>query len=684
MSDSSETPTIKNRFLSLCRNLESFRPGEAIDAWRDEFGDEGSESYLRSLISDDPRIVSLSGEDYVSIPARFEGAEFRIFPIGPELEQQFLLLGHRVLPFVSRKRSANDITLVDVDGNKLSRSVRKMEWDTVKRFNALAPPEYQVETEENAIADVRDRLLEQQKSTNDDATFPGLGGPSRPDYDTIRYRMDLELSENALPVRVYDAPELSPDTKSLLARVEDYESGIISVRSSHVDELKKQRDAEQFSTKVVETINEQHRYDSNVEPLIQKTLLRNPSLMNAPNAHWVQSVLDSDQLRVVGIGVDPIIEPEDAPSENSRKQMRKNFGMKMMYGHLLDQYRDQPEELVQNALDAWRRRAEDMPGYFWAIQKLGDACQEPLMKQLRESDDETMGFFQTALQQCWTDSLGKSLRMIAQDDRVSDPGRLVAVSLLIDHGTDSDREFATKLLRTSNLGEEFGINVELEDLEPEEFAVHNKKTRLDLLNAPVDETRELLQRMDLFSSPAAFFPGTALVYARNKEKRELGADLIVQSSHYGSGRFINDLSNLPLAGLQRLSNRPVPVKNEGKTSLGIITDLLRTSPESEDETVAAGLANFGDWNHGFLVIFGPDDGVIHAEFECIPNPVEDAEELVGMLVPDLASFEFERIDQEELRAELISAEHRTLSGASSLPDAYKFAKPLLYLPTSDD
>jgi len=680
MSSDASSRTIKDRLIDLCRELESFRLEEAIASWRDRYGDEGTETYMKTVIRDANELISLNDTTYVAVPSLFDGAEFRIFLIPPERQNLFLLFGHRVIPFVPADRTSGSLTVLGPDGDPLDTSIRTLEWDLIKRFNTAAPARYQVASEGGEIAAAREQLLEQNASVRNGDDSPLFGTPSEPDYDEIRYRLDMELSEQSLDVRVVELPFDNLRDQSLLARVEDYREGVISVRPDHVDDLLEQRDADRMEDAVFETMTGQSLLKQEVEPLIERTFAEFPDLMDAPGSHWVHPILDSDRLEIRGLGVDPVIHRTDVDHERDEQEMFLEFGMEMMFGHLVDEYEEAPRALVEEAQNAWERDDDELPGYIWAIEQLGTTCHEALLDLLRSGDEETSAFVNAALENSWDTSLEKPLRFVASDERVAAEARMIALSLLMEHGSDDSQEFAARTMQSTDLLEQMDVSVKYDDLAPEEFVLHNKDARENFLHAPLGEAEQLIHQLGIASSPAAFFAGTTLVYSGNRDKRQLGADLIVQSGHAGSDTFLNELSDHPLSGLRQLSSRPVPVREEDAPSVGTLSRLGITAHDARGGRISAGLADFGEWTHGFVLIHEQEAGLIDASFEVIPTEVEDLEELIEILVPGLGSPHLFPIDRDGLREELLEAERRTLSGPNALPDEFKFAKPLLYLP----
>lgn len=652
-----------SRRLSVSDVYEQLEETENIDKDKEDVFTLLENQCLKSK-----RLIRISPGEYAIAENLFHGARFPVSLLSWEARENVLLLGHRAIPYYSPALTPADVTLLDEDGKEIPTVEKQISWEILKRFNVGASPRYQVEPVEFDLKERIQSLPEQEQGRR-----PSLQR-SHPGEDLVpsAYHLNLELSEKQLTVPAYDLPWRG--TNSFHVIVKSYEEGVLKMRPGEMTEDQAMEHAEKMEEALVSIlpdISTRKPY-----PVLRQTMAKNPELASRVGMHWVHVVLQSDQLRLSGACVQP--ELRLVQEEERQEETIENLAMEIHYGELLEDYESTPVKLVEDAFEARMEGDDEFPGYMWAIQSKGADCHPPLLEMMKEGGEQKLSFVATALEATWSEDLEDQLKLLVTDERLSDETRNVAMYLLMECGSEDARRFAARAAEDARVEQK-----EVTTEEALEAYIHTPDELSGLVFSGQPGIEHMIQDLKETTAPELIFIGAPLLYSEQKNHRELGRELLMESRVPSAKKFIQGFKENPVDAIKRMSGTPFPVDSSGmRADPGRVENAFMTPRDGSGDQILGIRAQVGSFHHILLAVMGEKNGMHEAEYAVFEREDLPVEEQVQRIFPGW-NMNLYPVPLSYLRPHFLSTEHRDLDQGGILPTDYMLAKILLYLPDED-
>lgn len=658
-----------DKFLTFCRRYEGdFEASDAVRDYLDQHPDADvtDEDATKSL-DNSSRFYQRSDGTYESISSIFEGSIFFINPLPVERQNNFLLLGHRAVPYYSSELTNDQLELRDDFGDRLTTSPRELPWHVIKKYNLGAPFQHQVQPNELDISEVCRDFVDGQ-NLDGLSLFPEVDRGSGKD---LAYQLDMHLSEQELYVETYQYQ--IPQNQLLRATVEDYENGVISIRPADPSTDEMQTHADEFESVLVETLSEASSSDHRVMPFLTAVLSEHRKFLTIPCNHWIHVVLESDQLQLQQPGVNPVI--SDGEQNNGLRTELAEFLMKAEFQGKLEEYREDPEQLVTDACEAYQSGGEPAELHLWLIEQIGTDCHDPLLDLLKSESEQEVVFAVTALETIWSKDLEQPLKFIASDDRLTEETRNGAMYLLVNYGSESAREYTSRMVRDSGMAQ-----ADLNSKELFQSFIHTPDARMDLLHSEEPNREAMLHELIKVDDPRLIYIGATLLYSSRKPFREIGREALMRSGVPLVRRFVHDLKDSPVEPIRRMAGTPMVEKEQyADEDAGTLEHVYMSNYESDGTFMTVYQASVNDVDHLLFLQQEEQHGILDAHYVTAHPDEAQPEELIDQSIQSGSIDPFE-VDASYARRNTIDSEVRTLDQVQHLPDAYKVGKILMYLP----
>ncbi len=660
-----------NTFLEFCHQFnESFSVAKAVQSYVESGCDvQISQQKAANDLNSSPNFKSVSGGGYESITSIFKKSTFYINPLPEERRGNFLLLGHRAIPYYDDSLKNDVLTLTDEFGEPLPTTVRELPWHIIKRYNLGAPFPAQVQPEGEDLASIYREVLD-TTNLEDASLFPDID--DRAESKDLAYQVDLIMSERKLNVKAYRY-QIPPDGL-LEVQVESYMDGQFSIRPVEPAQEKLRSRTDSFHQELLEYMEHKNITDQRVKPLLTSFYIERRQFLENPGNHWVHVVLQSDKLGLRHPGINPRIVRRTVQND-SRSNMKEYF-IQSEFADEIEAYGEAPEKLITDAFKAYNQGRREAEVFLWIIEEIGEPCQEPLLEFLKSDAEEQVVFAVTALETVWTDDLEKPLKFIASDERRSEATRNGAMYLLVNLGSEEARNYTSRMVQNSQLTRE---NISSPDDLFETF-VQTPEARAELLDREEPEQDSLLKEIIKIDDPRIVHVGASLVYSSRKERREIGREALMRSGVPLARTFFHDLRELPLKPLSRLSGTPLVQGEQYHADDAGKIKCVQMSNYGADGTFIILLeADVQSIDHLFLVECCEVRGILDAHYVTAEPEASVPEKFKNNTGRSEADEPFE-VNTEYARQIAISSESRALKQFHQLPDAFKTGKILFYLP----
>ncbi len=661
---------MNDQFLSFCQRYEgAFESSRAASDYRDQ--------HPESSLTDDEAIQCLRGsnqfkhsdnETFESLASIFSGASFFINPLPVERQNNFLLLGHRAIPYYDSRLTNDQLKLLDEFGDELSTSIRTLPWHVIKKYNLGAPFEYQVQPRGLNLSEECKQFVEGQ-DLDGISLFPEVD-EGRGNED-VAYQLDMHLSDKELEVKTYTYQ--IPQDQLLQATVKDYENGIISIRPANPAPEALQTHTEEFHSILVEAINDSELTNHRVMPFFTEVFSRHRTFLTDPCNHWVHVLLESEELDLRQPGVDPVV--QDHTEDNGIRTELAEFLMKAEFQDQLEDYRANPNMLIEDACEAYHSGGEPAELYLWLIEQIGSDCHDPLLDLLKSDSEEEVVFAVTALEAIWSEDLEQPLKFIASDDRLTEETRNGAMYLLVNYGSDSAREYTSRMVQDSGMGQA--------DLDTEELFqsfIHTPDARMELLHSEEPNREAMLRELIKVDDPKLVFIGATLLYSSRQSFREIGREALMRSGVPLVRNFVHDLKDSPVEPIRRMAGTPMVEGEEyDDEEAGTMEHVFMSNYESDGSFMTVYQTRVDEVDHLLFLQQGEERGILDAHYVTAHPDEEQPEQLIDQSIQSGEVEPFE-VDASYARKITINSEVRTLDQVQHLRDAYKAGKLLMYLP----
>lgn len=658
-----------DKFLRFCRKFDGeFHASDAVQDYLDQHPNSeitGEEAANWLNASDQFHLIS--DTKYESLSSIFEGATFLISPLPVERQNNFLLLGHRAIPYYNSDLTNDQLELRDEFGDVLSTSTRELPWHVIKKYNLGAPFQYQVQPRDVDISEVCRNFVDGQ-NLEGVSLFPEVDQGSGKD---VAYQLDMHLSEQELYVETYQYQ--IPQQKLLQGKVEDYENGVISIRPVDPSPDEMQTHSDEFHSVLVETLADTPSDEQRVMPFLTSLFSEHRKFLTISCNHWIHVVLESDQLQLRQPGVNPGI--GDGKKNDGLRTELAEFLMKAEFQGQLEEYREDPDMLVTDAYDAYRSGGEPAELYLWLIEQIGTDCHDPLLELLKSESEQEVVFAVTALEAIWTDDLEQPLKFIASDDRLSEETRNGAMYLLVNYGSESAREYTSRMVQDSGMAQG---DMNSEDLF--QSFIHTPDARMELLHSEEPNRETMLRELIKIDDPRLVYIGATLLYSSRKSFREIGREALMRSGVPLVRTFVHDLKDSPIEPIRRMAGTPMLEGEQySDEDAGTLEHVYMSNYESDGTFMTVYQATVDDVDHLLFLQHGEGRGIIDAHYVTAHPDEEQPEQLIDQSIQSGSIDPFE-VDASYARQMTIDSEVRTLDQVQHLPDAYKAGKMLMYLP----
>jgi hypothetical protein len=658
-----------DQFLSFCQRYENqFESARAVRDYLDQHPDSDlTNEEATQRLGSSSQFKQRTEDEFESLASIFAGASFLISPLPVERQNNFLLLGHRAVPYYNAGLTNDQLELRDEFGDVLSTSTRDLPWHVIKKYNLGAPFQYQVQPGEVDISEICRKFVH-DSDLSGISLFPEVDEGSGKD---VAYQLDMHLSELELNVKTYQYQ--IPQQKWLRARVEDYESGVLSIRPADLspDELDKNTD--EFHSVLVEALENTSSSGHRVMPFLTDVLSEHRKFLRIPCNHWIHVVLESETLQLRQPGVDPEIH-DHSQNDGIRTELAE-FLMKAEFQGQLEEYREDPGMLVEDACEAYQTGGEPAELYLWLIEQVGADCHDPLLDLLKSETEQEVVFAVTALEATWSETLEQPLKFIASDDRLTEETRNGAMYLLVNYGSESAREYTSRMVQDTGMAQG-----QLDTEELFQSFIHTPDARIELLHSEEPNREAMLQELIKVDDPRLVFIGATLVYSSRKSFREIGREALMRSGVPLVRQFVHDLKDSPIEPIRRMAGTPM-VEGEqfADQDVGTLEHVYMSDFESDGSFMTVYQAKVDDVDHLLFLQQGEQRGILDAHYVTARPDEEQPEQIIDQSIQSGSVEPFE-VDGAYARGITIDSEERTLDQVQHLPDAYKAGKMLVYLP----